>query len=137
MLLNPPVLYAQKPSTSSTWKKMADVKFKIKTVNQQKISYPEFGPQAKSLDQKTILLKGYILPLDLENDTKFIFSLLPYNSCFFCGGAGPETVLEVYPKSKIAFSEKPIYIKGKLKLNPDDPSQLMYIMTEAVQKRAF
>ena len=34
----------------------------------------------------------------------FMFSSIPLNACFFCGVGGPETVIEVFSKSKIDFT---------------------------------
>ena len=54
--------------------------------------------------------------------------------CFFCGGAGPETVLEAESKDRktIKYTSKEITIKGKLKLNKDDINHLNFILKEAV-----
>jgi hypothetical protein len=51
--------------------------------------------------------------------------------CFFCGGAGPESVMEVYAKEAIKYTTEAIIIKGKLELNSNDVNQLMYILNDA------
>jgi len=53
--------------------------------------------------------------------------------CFFCGGAGPETVMEVEAREPIEYTADPITLKGTLHLNPDDINALMYKMTDARQ----
>jgi hypothetical protein len=58
-------------------------------------------------------------------------SSLPFANCFFCGGAGPETVMEVFSKDKIDFTEKRVSVTGTLTINADDPLRLMYILNNA------
>ena len=52
--------------------------------------------------------------------------------CFFCGGAGPETVMEVESLEGVEFSADPIVLKGILRLNDKDINHLMYKLEEAV-----
>ena len=51
--------------------------------------------------------------------------------CFFCNGAGPETVMEVYAKESIKYTSEPIIIKGKLELNDSDINRLFYALHDA------
>ncbi|MEY4927224.1 MAG: hypothetical protein RI894_1660 [Bacteroidota bacterium] len=60
-----------------------------------------------------------------------MFSALPYNVCFFCGGAGPETVMEVTSKMPIPVSAEPIILRGTLALNSGDVNKLMYMLMNA------
>ena len=53
--------------------------------------------------------------------------------CFFCGGAGPETVMEVYAKTPVKFTSEAVTLRGKLELNADDVNRLIYSLTEAEQ----
>ncbi|HRG32220.1 MAG: hypothetical protein WBP33_13330 [Saprospiraceae bacterium] len=96
-----------------------------------KVDKPVFSPEVKGLEGKFIQLKGYIIPTDgYKNHKEFVFSAFPYSSCFFCGQAGPETVLEVAAKSPITYTSEPIEIRGKLKLNNTDINRLMYQLSE-------
>ena len=61
----------------------------------------------------------------------FVFSAFPYKSCFFCGGAGPETVIEVFSTNGINFTSEKIEIKGILKLNRTDLNRLMFQLLNA------
>ncbi|MFM8833077.1 MAG: hypothetical protein ACKOEV_05520, partial [Cytophagales bacterium] len=53
------------------------------------------------------------------------------NACFFCGVGGPETVIEVFLKSSVTYTDKPVEIKGKLVLNDKNPDKMVYILEEA------
>lgn len=118
------------------WQALADVKIekKMDKSGKYEIEFPVFGNTVKALANKEIVLKGYIIPLEeLQGQNYFVFSALPYSMCFFCGNAGPETVIEVKTKATIPFTDKQISIKGKLQINEGDPDHLMYILNEAVQ----
>lgn len=98
-----------------------------------KVDVPVFGADVKALAGKEITLKGYIIPVEgYKGHKEFIFSAFPYNMCFFCGGAGPETVMEVFAKEPIQYQAESITLKGRLKLNDKDINQLMYILENAV-----
>ena len=62
------------------------------------IQLPIFSDEVNALNGKEIIIQGFILPLDLTDGNYLILSAFPYASCFFCGNAGPETVMEVYMK---------------------------------------
>ncbi|NJO01166.1 MAG: DUF3299 domain-containing protein [Bacteroidia bacterium] len=125
-------LQAQNEVSPSAWKTLEDVTFETKVENNFKVDYPVFGSKVKSLEGKQIELKGYVLPLEMGGKNTFIFSLLPYSQCFFCGGGGPETVVEVNAREEVAYSLKPLTIRGKLRLNGKDYNHLMYILDDAV-----
>ncbi|MDQ3141156.1 MAG: hypothetical protein M3Q56_02795 [Bacteroidota bacterium] len=96
-----------------------------------KIDKPIFSKELKDLEGKEIQLKGYIIPTDgYKSHKEFVFSAFPYSMCFFCGQAGPETVLEVSAKKPITFTSEVIEIKGKLRLNPKDINRLMYHLVD-------
>ena len=96
-----------------------------------KVDVPVFSKELQDLEGKTVTLKGYIIPVEgYKSHKEFIFSAYPYNMCFFCGGAGPETVVEVKAKSAVPFTADPITIRGKLSLNATDVNTLMYSLRE-------
>lgn len=97
------------------------------------VEVPNFSAAVKKLEGKEITLHGYILPLEGRRSQKyFIFSAYPYNLCYFCGGAGPETVAEVYAKEPIKYTTKRITIKGKLVLNNSgDMERMFYVIHNA------
>lgn len=92
---------------------------------------PTFDDALKALENKEVTLSGYFLPIEV--DTIFVLSANPFSSCFFCGGAGPETVAEVR-MSKIPEDLTPdafIKVKGTLKLNNTDIDYMNFIIREA------
>jgi len=124
----------QAQSSSNPWKLLSDVEIKDRydEAAGYEISYPVFGDKAQSLDGKTITVEGYMIPYEVYLGPRyFILSSLPIAACFFCGGAGPETVMEVFTTHGIELTNETIKVKGRLELNPDDPDRMMYILKDA------
>lgn len=133
-------LYSQdsdiKPlKTENTWKTLARLTYKkeFDELMGFKIDKPVFGDKVKALAGKEIIIKGYIIPVEgYKSHKEFILSAFPYNMCFFCGGAGPETVMEVESTDPVKYQADAIYLKGILELNADDINRLMYKLVDAV-----
>ncbi len=121
-------------SQSNSWKTLGKITF-IKEYDEFlgfKVDKPVFSETVKSLEGEEITIKGFIIPVEgYKSHKEFVFSAFPYNMCFFCGGAGPETVMEVEAVEGIEYTAEPITLKGKLKLNADDINRLMYLLYEA------
>jgi hypothetical protein len=97
-----------------------------------KVDVPVFSADVKNLAGKQVEIKGYVIPVEgYKSHTEFILSAFPYNMCFFCGGAGPETVMEVYAKEPVPYQTEAITIRGRLELNDKDINQLMYVLKDA------
>ena len=116
------------------WKTLSKITFK-KEYNEMmgfKVDVPVFSEEVKALEGKEVAIRGYIMPVEgYKGHKEFIFSAYPYNMCFFCGGAGPETVMEVFADESIEYTAEPITIRGKLELNADDINRLIYAMKGA------
>ena len=98
-----------------------------------KVDKPIFSQDVKDLEGTEITVKGFIIPVEgYKSHTEFVFSAFPYNMCFFCGGAGPETVMEVYASEAVEYTAEPVTLRGTLQLNADDINRLMYALEDAV-----
>ena len=116
------------------WSLFARVKFKPNYLKQYEQTFlvPEFDEAIRAYEGKEISVRGHYLPIEVSKNS-IVVSKFPYASCFFCGGGGPESVVEV------AFLQKPrkfktdeiIIVKGKLKLNSADVDHMNFILTEA------
>ena len=118
----------------SVWKQLADVKIQDRydTSAGYEVSYPVFGAQARALDKQPIEIEGYMIPYQVYLKPRyFILSALPIAACFFCGGAGPETVMEVFSQENVELSDEVIRLRGRLELNATDPDRMMYILRDA------
>jgi len=119
----------------TVWKKLSKITYK-QEYNELfgfKVDIPVFSDQIKNMEGQEVEVKGYIIPIEgYKSHKEFMFSAFPYNMCFFCGGAGPETVMEVSATEAIEYSAEQIRIKGKLVLNDDDINRMMYILEDVV-----
>lgn len=81
---------------------------------------PEFSEELMSFNGKEIRVKGYVIPVDVELGI-YMVSANPFANCFFCGNAGPETVVELFPNGKFPrFStDQVVTFKGILQVNTE------------------
>ncbi|HEY0654583.1 MAG TPA: hypothetical protein VGD65_15710 [Chryseosolibacter sp.] len=123
--------------TDNFWQVLAEVSFKTeKDKAGYTIERPMFSKHLKSFQGKKVKLKGYIIPLEESGGKgKFMLSSLPFNVCYFCGAAGPETVVEVDTKESVKFTTRQIVLEGILHLNDTDPDHHIYILRTATFTR--
>ena len=82
------------------------------------------------MDGKLVEIKGYIIPIDVESGF-YVLSANPFASCFFCGNAGPESVMELQFDGKLKktyTTDEIATFQGRLKLNWDDLEHCNYIL---------
>lgn len=116
------------PIKDSIWKILLTVKYSFKG----KQYVPKFEAKHKALDRKTVTITGYMYPLDEAKEHQyFMLSYYPIEVCFFCGGAGPESIIEINAQKPIKYSSKKMTLTGQLRLNPDDPNRLFFILLNA------
>jgi hypothetical protein len=94
---------------------------------------PSFDSRIRQYEHQEILLKGHYMPMDLEEKNVIILSKFPYSACFFCGGAGPESVAEIHFRSKPPRlkTDQIVQVSGKLALNARDVNHMNFILKDA------
>ncbi len=95
---------------------------------------PTFGPLITALEGKEVEVKGYIIPLEgKKKQGHFMFSAFPYNMCFFCGKAGPESAMQVFTKKgqEVVYTDEAVIVKGILRLRRNDVTGLIYALENA------
>ena len=132
---NQVVAQTTKPKEINVWKILAMITMTKKFDEEMgiDIDVPTFSKAVKKLNGSEITIKGYILPLKASKDQKyFILSAYPYNMCYFCGGAGPESVMEVYATKSVAATKKIVELKGTLIVNYNPGlGQVLYTLKDA------
>ena len=121
---------------ASVWKDLAKITYEKKydELLGFKVDVPVFGDDVKAMEGEMIEISGYIVPVEgYKSHKEFVFSAFPYNMCFFCGGAGPETVMEVTANEAVKYSTERITLRGRLRLNNENINQLMYLLEDAEQ----
>jgi len=137
LLIGSSALFGQDESASTDvnlWKTLSKITYK-KEYDEFlgfKIDKPVFAEDVKNIEGQVVTVKGYIIPVEgYKSHSEFIFSAYPYNMCFFCGGAGPETVMEVEASEDVEYTAEQVTLTGKLVLNADDVNRLMYLLVDA------
>jgi len=117
-----------------TWELLKNVEFDEIWSEEFQAYYmvPKFSESVKEMDGKKVQIRGFIIPVDIVQDY-YVLSANPYSSCFFCGQAGPESVIEIQMLKKYEGlrMDQVITYKGTLRLNVDDIYQLNYILEDA------
>ncbi|MCL9809183.1 hypothetical protein [Flavobacterium luminosum] len=115
-----------------TWKKLGQIKFVKKPHKDYgSIDYPLISPEVKKLNNKRIVITGFIVPIDNVN---YAISKNVFAACFFCGKAGPETIMGIkFRAGKMKLrTDQYVTLEGILKVNESDPDNWMYNVEDAV-----
>ncbi len=93
---------------------------------------PTFRQDLELLNGKEVIITGYVIPLDVGENT-YALSKTPFANCFFCGKAGIETVLGLKFASKQSrfLVDQFIIVKGILRLNKHPDSGFIYYLEAA------
>ncbi|MEO1012967.1 MAG: hypothetical protein AAFX53_16835 [Bacteroidota bacterium] len=116
-----------------TWEDFADVSFVPEYNEKYDVHFlmPSFGEKISAYKGKQVLIKGYFLDISGSGEV-FLVSQNPMASCFFCGAAGPETIIEVNFKEKPPFkTDQIVTVTGTLELNRNNVDHCNYILKEA------
>ena len=119
------------------WKTLSRVKFKEEYVDslEMLVPFPVFHPSVTKWDGQPIQIAGYVIPIEETGDSQLlVLSKNSFANCFFCGNAGPETVMDIKLKTpldnRLKQDDKTTF-QGRLKLNSTDLYYLNYILEEA------
>jgi hypothetical protein len=130
-----PTLPAQEPLS---WKALADVTFEKSYDAEAGMEglKATFGEGPRAYEDKEVAIKGFIIPGQITKGIYFL-SQYPNYTCFFCGGAGPETIIELRTRPDrsgrrphFAMDDE-LTFRGILRLNADDFRYTSYILEEA------
>jgi hypothetical protein len=109
-----------------TWKLLGEIKYmKKKHASYGEVDFPIINTKLKKLAKKTIVMSGFIVPIDNKN---YALSKNVFASCFFCGKSGPETIMGIKFKGATPKLKTDTYltIKGTFRPNEDDVEDWIY-----------
>ena len=120
----------------SNWGKLSLIRFELKEDIYGELDYTpgKFTEMIEQLDGTEMELEGFIVPLEGEKKQKHLFfSLYPYANCFFCGNAGPETVIEVLmgDDQYLEYTDNQIKLTGIFRFIPGDMESVMFKLEQA------
>ena len=115
-----------------TWKKLGQIKFiKKQHKDYGMVDFPLISPEVKIHNNKKVFISGFIVPIDNVN---YAVSKNVFASCFFCGKAGPETIMGIkFKAGKMKLrTDQYVTLSGILKVNETDVDNWMYNIEDAV-----
>jgi len=105
---------------SLNWDVIGSVKFELTEKNEL---LPLFSESIKRFDNRMFDLTGYLIPIKSgQKQQKFLLATLPINQCYFCGQNGVPVMIMIEMETAVPYSDKPISVKGILKLEQKDAS---------------
>lgn len=120
--------------TPITWKTLEDVQYQTykNIARNEWTSRAIFGARVKAVENKEVTITGYILPMDVGGGL-YALSAFPYAACFFCGGGGKESVMELWQAKPRRFEiDERVTFKGILRTNQEEYG-LSYVLENAVE----
>lgn len=95
------------------------------------VQYPIINSTLKAKNKKKIVMSGFIIPID---NSTYALSKNVFASCFFCGQAGPETIMGIKfrgatPKLK---TDQYVTLEGNFRVNETNIEDWIYHVDDAV-----
>ena len=115
------------------WKLLGQIKYikKPSPDYPEGVMYPVVNTTLKAKNKKPIVMSGFIIPIDNKN---FALSKNVFASCFFCGQAGPETIMGIKfknPNMKLK-TDQYVTLSGIFRYNDSDVDDWIYHIENAV-----
>lgn len=116
-----------------SWKLLGQIKYIKKTTPDypEGVMFPVVNTTLKGKNKKPIVMSGFIIPIDNKN---YALSKNVFASCFFCGQAGPETIMGIKfknPGMKLK-TDQYVTLTGTFRYNDNDVDDWIYHIENAV-----
>ncbi len=97
---------------------------------------PQFSDAVLALDQKTVKVQGFMLPLETgAKISHFLLSAIPQSCPFHMHVGGAESLIEVRTTKPVAFTWDGMVFTGKLSVLKNDPEGVLYRLTDATEAK--
>ncbi len=116
-----------------SWKLLGQIKYIKKASDEypEGVMYPVVNTTLKAKNKKPIVMSGFIIPIDNKS---YALSKNVFASCFFCGQAGPETIMGIKFKdpSVRLKTDQYVTLQGTFRYNDSDVDDWIYHIENAV-----
>lgn len=115
-----------------TWKLLGEIKYeKRKHPKYGDVQFPIVNDKVKAKGKKRVLISGFIVPIDSKS---YAISKNVFAACFFCGKAGPESIVGLKfrgttPKLK---TDQYVTVEGVFRYNETDADDWVYNFDDVV-----
>ena len=97
---------------------------------------PQYSDAVIALDQKTVKVQGFMLPLEVgDKQSHFLLSSVPQSCPFHVHVPGAESLIEVRTSKPVKFTWDGVILMGKLAVLRNDPDGVLYRLTDAVESK--
>lgn len=113
------------------WKLLGQIKYIKKPSKDypEGVMYPIINTQLKAKQGKQVVMTGFVVPIDNKS---YALSKNVFASCFFCGKAGPETIMGIKMKEPMRFkTDQYVTLKGTFRYNDSDVEDWIYHIEDA------
>ena len=130
-----------KPATATTtayadtltWKVLAQIDYKKRPSKDypEGVMFPVINSTLKAKQGKPIVMSGFVIPID---EKSYALSKNVFASCFFCGKAGPESIVGIKlktPGQKFK-TDQYVTLQGTFRYNDSDVEDWIYHIENAV-----
>lgn len=91
-----------------------------------------YPPELRMLNRKIIELPGYIIPTKVGvKFSEFMFSIVPIESCPYCGTGDIPAMIQVKMLTPIPITEKSIKLKGLFIINDSGDDRSEFFLLDA------
>ncbi len=120
-------------SDTLSWKLLGQIKYikKASPDYPEGVMYPVVNSTLKTKQGKPIVMSGFIIPIDNKS---YALSKNVFASCFFCGQAGPETIMGIKFKNagtKLK-TDQYVTLSGTFRYNDANVDDWIYHIENAV-----
>ncbi|HUH51980.1 MAG TPA: hypothetical protein VLZ11_07765 [Flavobacterium sp.] len=133
LVANPLVVKPSLSDDTMTWGMLGKIKYVTKPHKDYPdgVMFPIVDPQLKALKGKQITISGFIIPID---NVSYALSKNVFAQCFFCGQAGPETIMGIQFKDlkKRLKTDQYVTLVGNFRYNENDIEDWIYHIDNAV-----
>ena len=116
-----------------TWKVLAQIDYKKKPTKDypEGVMFPVINPTLKVKQGKPIVMSGFVIPID---EKSYALSKNVFASCFFCGKAGPESIVGIKLKNngQKFKTDQYVTLQGTFRYNDTDVEDWIYHIENAV-----
>jgi hypothetical protein len=124
---------AKTAADTLSWKLLGQIKYVKKPSKDypEGVMFPVVNTTLKAKNKKPIVMSGFIIPIDNKN---YALSKNVFASCFFCGQAGPETIMGIKfknPNMKLK-TDQYVTLQGTFRYNDNDVNDWIYHIENAV-----
>jgi hypothetical protein len=113
------------------WKLLGQIKYMKKPSKDypEGVMYPIINTSLKAKQGKPVVMSGFVVPIDNKS---YALSKNVFASCFFCGQAGPETIMGIKMKTPMKFkTDQYVTLKGHFRYNDSDVEDWIYHIEDA------